>query len=150
MLSGFSTERLPSRPPIELQQLQTDAAWRELEITLADNQPAATTFNQYLSTLPKQHQLFLLRQHVIEKQLSSTEVKVTYTNLLQPLLNFTDYLQQKNKLASLGNALAAIQSLTEALERAGLERATLHIAFAEQQMSPSRYQSYVIFCSVKV
>jgi hypothetical protein len=144
MLSGFATQQLPSRPPIELQQLQTDAAWRGLELVLADSQPATTTFNQYLSTLPKKQQLFLLRQQVLETQLSSTEVKLQYTRLLQPLLHFPEYLQQKNELASLSNSLSAILSLTEALERAGLERATLHVAFAEQQMSPSRYQSYVI------
>jgi hypothetical protein len=144
MLSGFATQQLPSRPPIELQQLQTDAAWRGLALALADSQIATTTLEQYFSTLPKQQQLFLLRQQVLEKQLSSTEVKLKYTSLLQPLLDFAEYLQQKNELASLNNSLAAILSLTEALERASLERATLHIAFAEQQMSASRYQSYVI------
>jgi len=142
MLSGFATQQLPARPPIELQQLQTDAAWRDLELALADTQ--AQTLSSYLLTLPKQQQLFLLRQQVIEHQLSSTQVKQAYTELLLPLLGFAQYLQTKNELAQLRGALSGIQTLTEALERAGQERATLHIAFAQRQMSPSRYQSYVI------
>ncbi len=144
MLAGFATQQLPTRPPIELQQLQTDAAWRGFELVLADNPAITATSDEYLSTLPNQQQLFLLRQQVLEQQLSSTEVKQKYTILLKPLLDFAGYLQRKNELASLSEPLSAIVALTEAIERAGQERATLHVAFAELQMSPSRYQSYVI------
>jgi len=144
MLAGFATQQLPTRPPIELQQLQTDAAWRGYELVLADNPAMHATATDYVSTLPNQQQLFLLRQQVIEQQLNSTEVKQAYSHFLLPLLNLSGYLQQKNELTNLRKPLSAIVALTEALERAGQERATLHIAFAEEQMSPSRYQSYVI------
>ncbi|WP_164852303.1 nitrate- and nitrite sensing domain-containing protein [Rheinheimera riviphila] len=144
MLAGFSTQQLPSRPPIELQQLQTDAAWRDLELILADHQTISETAQDYLTTLPKKTQLLLLRQQISDQQLNNSEVKRGYSELLRPLLDLADYLQQKNELTGLTTPLAAIVALTEALERAGQERATLHVAFAEQQMSASRYQSYVI------
>lgn len=144
MFSGFATQKLPSRPPIELQQLQTDAAWRDLLLVLTDNKVTAVTAADYLSLLPVQQQLFLLRQQILDQQLSSSDVKRTYTGFLLPLLNFAGYLQDKNQVAALTKPLSALVALTEALERAGQERATLHVAFAEQQMSASRYQSYVI------
>lgn len=144
MLAGFATQQLPTRPPVELQQLQTDAAWRDLGLVLADNQAITETNADYLALLPKQQQLFLLRQQIIDQQLSSSDVKRAYTGILLPLLEFAGYLQEKNQLAALTRPLSALVALTEALERAGQERATLHVAFAEQEMSASRYQSYVI------
>jgi Fe2+ transport system protein B len=144
MLAGFATQQLPSRPPIELQQLQTDAAWRDLELTLAEQQAISETAQDYLKTLPEKTQLLLLRQRISDQQLNSSDIKRAYSALLRPLLDLADYLQQKNELTGLTKPLAAIVVLTEALERAGQERATLHVAFAEQQMSASRYQSYII------
>ena len=38
MLSGFATQKLPVRPAIELQQLQTDAAWRDLQLVIDSNE----------------------------------------------------------------------------------------------------------------
>jgi len=144
MLAGFATQQLPTRPPVELQQLQTDAAWRDLLLVLADHQVTFETAADYMALLPTQQQLFLLRQQIIDQQLSSTEVKRAYTGLLLPVLDFAGYLQEKNQLPALVKPLATLVALTEALERAGQERVTLHLAFAEQQMSASRYQSYVI------
>lgn len=144
MLAGFATQKLATRPPIELQQLQTDAAWRDLKVMLDANPHIVETTADYLALLPNQQQLFLLRQQISEQQLNSSDVKRSYTGLLLPLLDFTGYLQNKNQLTGLAKPLAALIALTEALERAGQERATLHVAFAEQQMSPSRYQSYII------
>jgi flagellar biogenesis protein FliO len=144
MLAGFATQQLPKRPPIELQQLQSDAAWRELNIVVANNLAITDMSAIYLSMLPQQQTLFLLRQNILEQRLSSSAVKRAYTALLQPLLHLAEQLQQNNELSGLAHPLSVLVALTEALERAGQERATLHLAFAEQQMLPSRYQSYVI------
>lgn len=144
LLSGFATQQLPKRPAVELQQLQTDAAWRDLQLVLNAQFTSAQHLKEYLLTLPKQQQLYLLRQKVLEQQLNSTQVKRSYTELLQPFLNLAEYLQLKNELPGLTRPLSSIAALTHALELAGQERATLHMAFAEQQMQPSRYQSYVI------
>lgn len=144
MLSGFATQKLPMRPAIELQQLQTDAAWRDLQFVIDSNISSLANTEDFLATLPRVQQLYLLRQKVLEQQLKSTVVKRSYTDLLQPFLDLAVYLQQKNEVTDLEKPLAAIVALTHALELAGKERATLNIAFAEMQMSPSRYQSYVI------
>lgn len=144
LLSGFATQQLPERPAVELQQLQTDAAWRDLHLILNAQFTPSKNIQEYVATLPKQQHLFLLRQKVMEHQLNSTQVKRSYTELLQPFLNLAEHLQVKNELLGLTKPLSSIAALTHALELAGQERATLHMAFAERQMQPSRYQSYVI------
>lgn len=144
LLSGFVTQQLPVRPAVELQQLQTDAAWRDLDLVLNAQVTSSKHLEEYLVTLPKAQHLYLLRQKVLEQQLNSTQVKRSYTELLKPFLNLAEYLQLQNELPGLNRPLSSIAALTHALELAGQERATLHMAFAERQMQPSRYQSYVI------
>jgi hypothetical protein len=144
LFSGFATQKLPARPAVELRQLQTDAAWRDLELVFNVHLTSSKHLEEYFVTLPKPQHLYLLRQKVLEHQLNSTQVKRSYTELLQPFLNLAEYLQLKNELAGLTRSLSSMTALTYALELAGQERATLHMAFAERQMLPSRYQSYVI------
>jgi hypothetical protein len=144
MFAGFATTQLPLRPPLELQQLQTDAAWRDLNLFIINNMAITQTAAEYLSALPKQQMLFQIRQSVYDQQISSTEVKRAYSRLLHPLMDLAEHIQLKNELSGLTKPLSAIVALTEAMERAGQERVTILVAFAEQQMSASRYQSYVI------
>ena len=144
MLSGFATQQLPVRPPIELKQLQTDAAWRDLQVVIDSQSELKASANAILGHAPQPQQLYLLRQQVIEQQMNSTLVRQNYTELLQPFLDVAKYLQQQNEIAKLKRPLAALVALTQALELAGQERATLHVAFAQMQMHPSRYQSFVI------
>ncbi len=144
MLAGFATQQLPVRPPIEQQQMQTDVAWRNLELFINDHPNLAQSEADYLSALPEPQVLFSLRQNIAAHKLSSTEVKRAYSALLRPLLDLAEHIQQQNELAGLAKPLSAIVALTEAIERAGQERALLHVAFATHQMSASRYQSYVI------
>lgn len=144
--AGKVTPALSYEPALQIQYLLTDAAFRDLVVSLEQQKLApGTTQLQYFV---QQNPLPALRQQVIYAGLDSVpldgaSVIKAYSDLIKPLLQFLQPLHQEAGSQWQQHSLA-IAALTEAIERAGLERAMLHIANAEQQMSASRYQNYVI------
>jgi hypothetical protein len=144
--AGKVTPALSYEPALQIQYLLTDAAFRDLAVQLEQQKPGSDTLllQQFLQNNP----LPALRQQVTFAGLDgipldgATVIKA-YSALIKPLLQFLQPLRQDADSQWQQQSLA-IAALTEATERAGLERAMLHIANAEQQMSASRYQNYVI------
>lgn len=140
MLAGYLTGELPVRPTIELQQLLTDAVLRDFD--LLQQQHGDTELRQSIVALKQA--LAVIRHQAQQRQIGSDPLKLAYTELIRPLLALSDQLQLNHEIPVMQTLLQANKLLTEAIEHAGLERATLHMAFARQTMSPSRFQSYVI------
>ncbi|WP_306519120.1 nitrate- and nitrite sensing domain-containing protein [Rheinheimera sp.] len=143
--AGQVTPSLPYKPALQIQYLLTDAAWRDLSVVLEQHRPSAE--NMPLNQLTRQHPLLALRQEVTYNGLDlmptdGAAVIKAYSAVIKPLLQFVQLLRQEGKLDWQQHS-TAISSLTEAIERAGLERALLHIATAEQEMTAGRHQNYV-------
>lgn len=144
--AGKVTPALSYEPALQIQYLLTDAAWRDLSLKLEQQNTGADT--QLLQQFFRQNPLPALRQEVTYAglegmQLDGAAVIKAYSTLIKPLILFLQPLRQGADTKWQQHSMA-IAALTEAIERAGLERAMLHIANAEQQMSASRYQNYVI------
>lgn len=144
--AGKVTPALSYEPALQIQYLMTDAAFRDLAVHLEQQKSGPDTL--HLQQFVQQNPLPALRQQVTYAGLDGTpldgaSVIKAYSALIKPLLQFLQPLRQDADSQWQNHSLA-IAALTEAIERAGLERAMLHIANAEQQMSASRYQNYVI------
>lgn len=147
--AGQVTPSLPYKPALQLQYLLTNAAWRDLTQVL-DQQPAApeqSTLRQLMEKTP----LMALRQQVLHHDYDTTAVDgadiiQAYSAVIKPLLKYLRLLQQDGEQDWQRHSRAMMQ-LTEMIERSGLERAMLHIAMAEQEMSAARYQTYVFTIS---
>lgn len=144
--AGKVTPALSYEPALQIQYLLTDAAFRDLAVQLEQQISGPDTL--HLKQFVQQNPLPALRQQVTYAgldgiPLDGNAVIKAYSALIKPLLQFLQPLRQDADSQWQQHSLA-IAALTEAIERAGLERAMLHIANAEQQMSASRYQNYVI------
>lgn len=142
--AGQVTPSLPYKPALQIQYLLTDAAWRDLSLAL---QQQTSRELLALQRLLAQTPLTALRQQVLYNGLESTPtdgvaIIKAYSAVIKPLLQYVQQLQQDGVLDWQQHS-SAISQLTEMIERSGLERAMLHIAMAEQDMSAARYQSYV-------
>lgn len=142
--AGQVTPSLPYKPALHIQYLLTDAAWRDLTVALQQQTTAELSAVQRLLA---QNPLTALRQQVLYNGLESTPadgavIIKAYSAVIKPLLQYVQLLQQDGALQWQQHS-SAISQLTEMIERSGLERAMLHIAMAEQDMSAARYQNYV-------
>lgn len=143
--AGLVTPSLPYKPALQIQYLLTDAAWRDLSLQLAQHR--LTPEHPQLNQLIRQQPLLALRQQVIYNGMDvmptdGASVIKAYSAVIKPLLQFVQSLRQDGK-SDWQQHSTAISSLTDAIERAGLERALLHIATAEQEMTAGRHQNYV-------
>lgn len=142
--AGQVTPSLPYKPALQIQYLLTDAAWRDLTVALEQQTaPAQSVLMKVLAQNP----LPALRQQVLYNGLESTPVDgaiiiKAYSAVIKPLLQYVQQLQQDGDMPWQQHS-NAISQLTEMIERSGLERAMLHMAMAEQEMSAARYQNYV-------
>jgi|GEM_PF-2825444 len=142
--AGQVTPSLPYKPALHIQYLLTDAAWRDLTVALQQQTiPELSAMQRLLAQNP----LTALRQQVLYNGLESTPadgavIIKAYSAIIKPLLQYVQLLQQDGALEWQQHS-SAISQLTEMIERSGLERAMLHIAMAEQEMSAARYQNYV-------